>query len=138
MSKPYIEYREGYKYQLASDYTVQTDIIPGHWINTEYIQLSPIGYLTVNNGYAWDGASSVAIDTPNIMRGSLCHDGFYQLLRQGMLGQEWRKTADLEMQKICLQDEMSRLRAWWIYKALRGGGAFAASPANKRKVLTAP
>ena len=136
--KPQIKYREGYKYQLAEDYTVRTDIIVGGWINTEYIQLSPVGYLTVKNGYAWDGASAVAIDTPNIMRGSLCHDGFYQLLRQGMLGQEWRKTADLEMYKMCLQDEMIRLRAWWIYQGLRTGGASSAAPKNKKIIHTAP
>ena len=136
--RPGIKYRDGYKYQLAEDYTVRTDIIVGGWVNTEYIKLSPVGYLTVKNGYAWDGASAVAIDTPNIMRGSLCHDAFYQLMRQGVLSQEWRKPVDKEMHKMCLEDGMSRFRAWWIYQGLRGGGASSADPKNKKEILTAP
>ena len=136
--RPGIKYRDGYKYQLTEDYYVQTDIITGQWINTEFIQLSPYGLLRGKIGYAWDGASAIAIDTPTIMRPSCGHDMKFQLMRQGHLGQDWRIVADREMRKECIEDGMSRLRAWWVYWGLRGGGASSADPKNKKIIHTAP
>ena len=138
MSKLHIKYTGGYKYQLKEDYIVQTDIITGKWIKTDFIELSPIGELTGKKGYAWDGASAIAIDTPSIMRPSLGHDIKYQLMRQCLIGQEWRDTADREMRKECLEDGMSRIRAWWVYYGIRSAGDTFTDPKNKKEVFTAP
>ena len=88
--KPFILYREGYKYQLASTYRVQTNILPIADIVTDYILLSVTGFFTIRQGYAWDGPSGPTIDTKSAMRGSLVHDAGYQILRLGLLDQATR------------------------------------------------
>ena len=137
-----IKYRRGYKYQLAEDYTVQTGIIrnmkPRYIIETEFITLFPDGTLFIRKGYACDGASGPAIDTKNIMRGAFIHDALYQLLRQGHLHIERREQADKELKRICLEDGMSKVRAWWVYRGVRRFAKFAALPENKKKILEAP
>lgn len=132
-----ISYKKGYKYQLAETYSVTTDVVSLRPIMTEYIRLFD-NRLIVEKGYAWDGPSGPTIDTPNFMRGSLVHDALYQLMREGLLGPEWRKQADMELRRICLEDGMSRLRAWWVYRGVRLGAGFAANPVNRKPILKAP
>ena len=79
MTKPYIKYRSGYKYQLVEEYQVRVSLIPENDIKTDFIELSTEGMLIIKKGYAWDGPSGPTIDTPNFMRGSLVHDALYQL-----------------------------------------------------------
>lgn len=133
-----IKYRAGFKYQLVGDYTVQTRVTAGKGIKTEFIELTATGLLTVKNGYAWDGPSGPTVDTANFMRGSLCHDCFYQLIRTGLLERIWREIADQELRKMCLEDGMSKFRSWYVYKSVQIGGKTAASPESKKKILTAP
>jgi len=138
MSKHIIKYRSGYKYQLAEDYTVQTSIAPGRSIKAKYIELAAQGMLIVKNGYAWDGPSGPTFDTKSFMRGSLCHDCFYQLVRMGLLEPTWRESADYELKKMCLEDGMNKFRAWYVYKSVVKFAHFAIDPANRIKVQTAP
>jgi len=72
------------------------------------------------------------------MRGSLIHDALYQLMRQKLLDKKCRKQADKELRKACLKDGMSKIRAWWIYKAVRYLAYFASDPKNRKEILTAP
>lgn len=143
-------YKEGYKYQLVEDLIIVTELVglpgtrstqflPPSWIAPEpdpYIVLYENGWLWVRAGYAWDGPSGPTIDTANFMRGSLVHDALYQLIRQGKLGAEHRKYADQLLRKMCREDGMSWLRAWWVYRAVRAFGGKAAKVG--RKILTAP
>lgn len=118
-----IHYKCGYKYQLTRDYQVQTSITPQAIIKTPYIHLDYKGLLWISEGYAWDGASSIAIDTACFMRPSLVHDAFYQLMREGHLNRdEWRKTVDQELYRMCREDGMWWARAQWVYWAVRIGG----------------
>lgn len=133
-----IRYKEGYKYQLAEEYRVATSITPERQIFTPWIDLTPEGLLTIRKGYAWDGPSGPAIDTKNFMRGSLVHDALYQLLREQHLKPKWRQHADRELQRICREDGMWALRAWWVYQGVRFGGGPAADPANDSPILEAP
>lgn len=133
-----IKYREGYKYQLAENYGVATELRPPKPIRTPYIWLSLDGVLTVRKGYAWDGPSGPAIDTKNFMRGSLVHDALYQFLREGKLPQAHRETADRLLQAICIEDGMTALRSWWVYQGVRFGGGPAADPDNDNPILIAP
>lgn len=133
-----ILYRSGYRYQLASDCVVQTEIFPLENIVTDYVNLYKDGTLLVKKGYAWDGASGPAIDTKNFMRGSLCHDACYQLLRLGWLDPDCRDDADRLLQRICLEDGMTRIRAWWVYVGVRWGGGPSARAGTDRPVLEAP
>lgn len=85
-----IHYRAGYKYQLVKDYSQQLDLRLPADIITEYISLSKSGLLTMFKGYAWDGCSGPTYDDKTNMRGGLLHDGGYQLMRLGLLSQEYR------------------------------------------------
>lgn len=115
-----IRYKKGYKYQLSCTYTGQVDIFPHSDIVTEYINLTTKGEIGIKKGYAWDGPSGPTFDTRDFMRGSLVHDALYQLIRQGYLSKiMWKIQADIELVKICKEDGMSRLRAWYVYRAVR-------------------
>jgi hypothetical protein len=92
------------------------------------------GEMLIKKGYTWDGPSGPTIDTKNFMRGSLIHDGLYQLMREGALDQSCRLRADEILREVCLEDGMSHARAWWVFKGVRIGGAGAA----KCDLLSAP
>ena len=68
------------------------------------------------------------------MRGSLVHDALYQLLREKKIEQDQRLKADKILREICLDCGMSKIRAWWVFKGVRLGGASSAKP----DILTAP
>jgi hypothetical protein len=132
-----IYYKSGFKYQLARCYSILTTII-GYDIKSPYIELTPKGVLTINKGYAWDGASGPTIDTKSSMRGSLVHDAFYQLEREELISQKERKKIDVELHDICVEDGMWGFRAdIWLW-AVRKFGIFAASPENDHPPTEAP
>lgn len=133
-----MKYRKGYKYQLAEDEVFRTSIYPGIDIDTQFINLTRDGTLTVRSGYAWDGASGPTIDTKSSMRGSLCHDALYQLIRQKWLPETWRKKADDEIYKCLVQDGMWKWRAKIWRRELKKFAGFAADPKNVKKVYEAP
>ena len=132
-----IRYTSGYKYQLSEDYHVYVDIV-GTDIRTDYIDLGMDGFLSIRKGYAWDGPSGPTIDTKNFMRGSLVHDALYQLMRMRKLPISDRDLTDRELRKICREDGMSAIRAWWVYRGVSLAGASAASPSNAKAIHTAP
>ena len=132
-----IKYKKGYKYQLVERWSISTDLRPDHIVVLNpFLFLDVDGKLCIQAGYAWDGPSGPAIDTKNFMRGSLVHDALYQLMRENLLSFSFRKQADEELNRICLEDGMSKLRAWWVYQGVRfGGGPFASIP---DEIETAP
>ena len=134
-----IAYRGGYKYQIKETYTVQIELKPPGNINTDYIKLDTDGNITLTKGYAWDGPSGPTIDTLTFMRGSLIHDALYQLMREEFLDHKlYRKIADVILRKICREDGMWFLRAWWVYAGVRLFADPAADPADKRPLTYAP
>jgi hypothetical protein len=135
----YIEYKGGYKYQLIHDYTVKVNVHPKSDIRTDYIGLTESGQLDLKAGYAWDGPSGPTIDTATFMRGSAVHDALYQLMRSHELEKsEWRKIADQDLRRICLEDGMARIRASYVYYFVRMFGRSAASCDPRRDVHFAP
>ena len=133
-----IKYKKGYKYQLNSEYDSYIPVRPDTDILTEYIRLFKNGRLIIDRGYAWDGPSGPTIDTKNFMRGSLVHDALYQLIRMELLPQDKRSHADDLLQKMCKEDGMSSIRAWWVRLGVGLGGAAAADPKNLKEVYSAP
>jgi hypothetical protein len=133
-----IAYKSAYKYQLQDDYYVTIPIYPGGNIFTDYIDLSVSGMLKVKKGYAWDGPSGPVLDFRSNMRGSLVHDALYQLLRNELLPETDRQVADAVFRDICIEDGISRWRAYTWYYGLRVGGAAAASPEHKKVTVLAP
>jgi hypothetical protein len=133
-SKAYYRELKHYKYQLMQDYTINIDIQPDKIIDTNFIALTTAGALTIKNRYAWDGPSGPTIDTKSFMRGSLVHDALYQLMREKYLDYKiHRKYADDLLKKICLDDGMCRLRAWYVYQAVRLFAEKNATPTEKPK-----
>ena len=135
MNKIHYRKRRSYKYTLDDGYWIETEFRTGCDLAcSDMISLSAAGLLRIAAGYAWDGPSGIAIDTKNFMRGSLVHDALYQLMREGLLSREHRDAVDRLLEKICLEDGMSKLRAAWVYQAVKRFGAKAAEP----DVLEAP
>lgn len=122
-----INYREigGYKYELVDQEVFKTDIFPFLKIKTEFICLDVNGKLTIEKCYAWDGPSGPTIDTKSFMRGALVHDAFYQLIREGYLDVSYKKPVDKLLRKMIIEDGMSRIFAWYVWKAVViFGGAY--------------
>jgi hypothetical protein len=133
-----IFYKKGYEYQLFGRYTIATNIRSNNGGGNDWVYIAPDGFLTIAKGYAWDGPSGPAIDTPNFMRGSLIHDALYQLIRTGVLREDIdRDKADRLLQQVVLEDGMSRLRAWWVYTAVSiFGGIYMKN--KQDDILSAP
>ena len=139
MSKPYIRYRSGYKYQLATRYSILINIKPKKDIKTEFIKLDAKGKLTIKRGYAWDGPSGPVVDTKENMRASLVHDALYQLMRHEELSTKaYKDKADKIFKKICIEDGVSKKTAAIYYYGLKIGGKPAADPKNKKDIHKAP
>ena len=139
MPNPFIEYRSGYKYQLASDYSIKTNIKPKKEVDEKFIKLDKKSNLTVVEGYAWDGPSGPVVDTKENMRASLVHDALYQLMRHKHLkAKELKDKADKLFKKICIEDGVPPVTAKIYYLGLKMGGKPATDPKNKKKVHRAP
>jgi hypothetical protein len=136
--KPRIKYQKGFKYQLAEDYIIKIPILVGKVYNSQFLKITFDGSLIIKTGYAWDGPSGPAFDTKTFYRASLVHDALYQLMRQKVIPIYHRAEADKEMYRICREDGMAWIRAKWCYHGVRGFSKSAASPMNKREILTAP
>lgn len=134
----FIQYKAGFKYQLDSDFQSDLSFGPRKRIETFYSTFDMDGHLLIRKGYAWDGPSGPTIDTANFMRGSLVHDVLYWFIRRGDLGHSYRLNADDELRRICLADGMSKLRAGWVYWALRRAGRKAALPSSTKRIMRAP
>jgi len=131
-----IYYKEGYKYQLEKDFSIFVGIGFRSGGN-DFVHLTPTGFLVCKRGYAWDGASGPAIDTKNFLKGSLVHDALYQLIRLGILPNEFKPEADEILYEIVLGDGMWPLRAWWVHKAVLWFGKVSFNPVSN-DVLSAP
>ena len=111
-----------WKYELMEKDSISLPIVAD--IRTPYICLRH-NTLTIMEGYAWDGASFIAVDTDTIMRASLFHDGLYQLMKEGLLDKRYRKITDQIFRDLCLLAGMGRFRAWYCYNAVRIGGGLS-------------
>jgi hypothetical protein len=122
-------------YLTSRKIAIQTNIF-GHYIKHEFFELNKNGMLFIEKNYFWDGATC-AIDTPDLMRGSLVHDVLYQALRELLFfiseikwtkkrHDELRVKADDCLIMICNEDGMWRIRQWLVKRALRlANGLFA-------------
>lgn len=118
-----MQYRSlhGYKYELMDEYRIPVMLPSSIAVPDPYVYISE-GYLVIKKYYTWDGPSGPSIDTPSFMRGSLVHDALYQLMREGQLSKEYKDYADNLLRQICLEDGMSKFRAWYVYQAVHTFG----------------
>lgn len=133
----WLEYRAGFKYQLTSNYSKQTEIL-GFDIDTAYIKLASDGLLTLKCGYASDGPSGPTFDTRNSIRGAFVHDALYWLIRNGYLGIEYKLYSDKLLKQILLEDGMGRIRADSWYLGVKWKGIDSLYPSKERPILRAP
>ncbi len=134
-----IYYKSGYKYQLYHPAIFETMIKPEFPVHTDHLHLTTDGVLFIDEGYAWNGPSGPAVDTPTFMPASLMHGAMYQLFRMELLSADrWRKTVDQEMRRIAQEDGINRLRAWYVYHSVRLGARKAALPESRHQVYRAP
>ena len=130
-----------YEYQLMNDYVTKIGLKPVQDIEFAYLSLSSTGILKMKKTYAWDGPSGPTIDTKDFMRGSLVHDALYQLMRlQSLDYKKYRKQADVILREICIEDGMSKFRAWYVYQAVRifAGGAARPRKEPEVKIICVP
>lgn len=133
-----IKYQKRFKYQLVEDYSGSIKgEFPNH-VTHHYFTLNKDGSYLIFSGYAWDGPSGPTIDTSTFMRGSLVHDVLYQAIRLELIPLSFRKRADEILREVCLEDGMTRLRAWLVYRGVRLGAGASALPSRTRKVYYAP
>ena len=132
MSK--IRYRSGYRYQLAANYSVFTGILH-HKIRTDYLTLTPSGWLTIRKGYAWDGATGFPSTPNSLMRASLVHDALYQMIRNGLFDD--RAAADVVFFEFASEDGfLAAPLALWIVQ--QWGERFARYYPDKLRTVEAP
>jgi len=131
-----------YKYSLMEPHVAETGFEIAKAVATHHgwIRMGRAGRVTIKKAYAWDGPSGPTVDTKDFMRGALVHDALYQLMREKLLAQKMRKPADRLLWQMCREDGMSKLRADYVYHAVRAFGASSARPPKKRKEIrqTAP
>jgi len=130
-----VKYRKGYKYQLYEDYEIITTIIPYGSVSNDYVAIDCTGLLTVFKGYAWDGPSGPTFDTKTFMRGSLVHDAIYQLIRHQSIAPHYKAYADILLRDICIEDGMNRIRAWYVYHAVKNFADFAVNPRYIKSII---
>lgn len=121
MSGTCLVYARGYKYQTRCAFAILLPEMVGAvaaTVRTDWLELTPDGWLQIRAGYAWDGATG-AWDSKSSMRGSLGHDALYQLIRLGLLSHEWREAADRVLRRLCEEDKMLGPRAWAWFHAVR-------------------
>lgn len=90
------------------------------------------GRLYIAEQYAWDGASGPTIDTKNTMTPSLVHDALYQLMREGLLSDDFKADADRIFYEMLKERGMWFIRARLWYRAVVIGGP------TSSYILTAP
>lgn len=124
-----------YAYKLTETYTMHAPLISmggtvriGSFVELQGMELTPPHYLTIGEGYAWDGPSGPAIHTLNFIRGSLIHDALYQLMRENLLDLKYRPIADSALYQACVEDGMNRWRAWYVRLSVQWFGGRHARP----------
>lgn len=138
-TKGFICYASGYKYQLRQDAQAESGIVLAAPVSHEYFDISESGLITVKRGYAWDGASSVAIDDPGTIYASLFHDAGYQAIRCGLIDGKWRRELDRMYMNLCIAGGVPAFRAQAHYYALRMvGGYYNSLKSSDYPALVAP
>lgn len=145
----YSEFAGKAGFQLRATYhrDISKYIKPKFDIVSEWCSLSTEGVLTGRHGYAWDGGSSPFSKLPLVgswtktkttIQNSLVHDMLYQLIRLGLLSDEFKEPADQLLRDIGIEDGMYRWRANAWYNAVAKFGSPATHSHAEPKILVLP
>lgn len=145
-----IAYRQGYKYQLVEDVSVEVvQDFPD--IDHDFFFVETLGkarLLWIRRGYAWDGASGPAIDTETFLFPSLVHDVICQATDEGLVSWQWRKYGDGLLKDLLAQNIQARantrvgkiwakMRSGWVWRAVRAYSAWREKRKGPKPVLSA-
>ena len=119
-----IQYKTGYKYQIVKDAAFAVPELAGHTAFNDFLSLAD-GILTIGNGYAFDGPSGPTWDSKAGMQGALAHDAIYQMFREGLIPRNLKDIADSIFYRMCLEDGMGKVRAWYWYQGVKHFGRVA-------------
>lgn len=135
-----IRFQDGFKYQLTEDAAYQTKVQLPHDIDTKFVSMSKDGLLRLKAGFAWNGVSGPTIQRNSNRRGGAFHDGFYRLIRFGLLNDipDARNKADEMLRDIWLKDGMWSWLVSLEISVLKRFGEDAARPSGEPKVMTSP
>ncbi len=97
------------KYELLTNYRIQTNIYPEHKVRTKHITLFKNGILSIRRRFKWNGGDMV-IDTDTVIRGSLVHDALCILYHLKLLAKKWIKRINDIYRDVCRKDGMSLVR----------------------------
>ena len=142
--QPQLFYRASVKYIATRTMVFQLNMATAHALQHDVrrggVELTQNGRLTIQKGFACDGPSGPAIDTPNAMRAAFIHDALYYLSRQGLLPDSpaVRYEADVELHHTARSVGMTRLRGFGFFYGVRIFAAYAADPSHRSRELYAP
>lgn len=106
--------------ELVGAFTAFTNIT-NYTATTPWIQLHKDGRLDLAKGYQWDFGSGPAIDTPEMIKASLVHDAFYELMNLGEIPWDVRRPADRLLRDMLRDSGTGLLRSTWVYLGVRLG-----------------
>ena len=139
------KWRRKYKYELTQAHTMLLRDLPAgvqlkeH--RSKYIVLTKNSHgewwLTVKEGYRWDGVSGPTWDTDNTMRGGLIHDVLFQLMRGRVLAQNCFEWVNRLFRNILLEDDICMFRASYYFWAVQHFAHRYARPKGPDYTLTA-
>jgi hypothetical protein len=98
----------------------------GAYVYSTGLTLNENGKLTCATGYTWDFGSGPAIDTPDMVYGSLAHDALYDMAQH----HSWdavpytRREADKYFKDLLKEAGMGWFRRQYVYWAVRVGYPF--------------
>ena len=120
-----LEFRGKYKYLVRTPIVVFVGI--RYNVHTEWFSLTRDGFLTIKQGYRWDGCTGM-IDTSTNMLAGLVHDCLYQMMRESYLPFKLREKVDRVFQSLledCGSWYLTQKIAYWV---VRNFGAKHATP----------
>lgn len=82
-------------------------------------QLREDGTLILYPGFTWDFGSGPAIDTPDVVIASLCHDALGWLIENKKLPNKYRKVSDRLYRELLKENGTGFFRRWYHYLAVR-------------------
>ncbi len=132
-------YSAGYKYRLEEEVIIPVPEalakqIPNRvFFDNTYVSYDD-GVLWIGESYSWDGPSGPMPDIKSSMFGSLIHDAWYQLIREGGMPAFTRPYADRWYGDLCIEDGMWRWVANASVRVLEGYGAEALN--NPKKIYS--
>lgn len=129
---------KGYKYDVDTPYYERDTDLPRQFkFSHPYFSLEA-GRVRAEKHYAYDGASGPTWDDKTNRKASLIHDICYQAMRLSLLGRGHRKAIDQTFRRHCIEDGMSKFRAWYYYNAVRIFGARTCKPEKnpRGKIIT--